>query len=396
MMTTNTVILVSNVGKSQIRDTGTHWEIKNIPVTVDGAVMNGILYPANENAKGLKSLINKPVTLSHPVDEKGNLTTGREGAGLMNHFSGGTITNVYNVRGVNYADATIKKGVLQGQEDGEWYVNALDSRADIGVSTGLLIAENKESGVTNGEKYDSIAKEQNFDHLAMLTDKEPPAGGDATFMRFNAETENAIVVNVADHMPEQTLLNKALDAVKALFAANDESRYNDANQGHTAETNGNHKEVANVDKKKMEALMKNMGKTDEEIANMDEDAMYNAFSDFTKKKDKPEAKPEEDEEKMEKNSSNEALELAVNKLLTKVEDLETKLTANAQNEIDTLAEAVSKLATNALPLEQAKKLDADFLKSHLAANGHINVNSAGGYEQRKTSSVADMKMPGAK
>ena len=108
-MQTNSIVIVTNVKKSQIKDTGKHWEISNIPVTVDDSVMNDIYYPADENRLGLPSLIGKPVTLAHPMDKEGNYVSGREGQGLEDFFSGGTITNAYNVDGVNFADARIKK-----------------------------------------------------------------------------------------------------------------------------------------------------------------------------------------------------------------------------------------------------------------------------------------------
>lgn len=388
-MITKNILLTTNVNKSQIRDTGTHWEIKNIPVTVDDAVMNGVHYGAADNAKGMPSMIGKPVCLSHPIDDDGNYVSGREGVGLENFFSGGTITNVYNIKGVNYADARIKKSVLQAQEAGAWYVEALKSKEPIGVSTGLTIAQNEISGKNSkGEEYAQEAIEQAFDHLAMLEPSEAPAGGKATFMRFNAaDSEKVMIANVDEHLPEQSLFDNFMEKAKAFFAANHESSYNVDDNGHLATNQTKTGEVANV-KDKLKACMKNMGMPMDDVENMDEEAMLNAMAAFKKPEDK----------KVEtKNSDDSDLAEAIKALNARFDSVEEKLSANSAKELDTLAEQVSQLEANSIPLEEAKKLSVNFLKNHLAANGHINVNAAGGYAPKiKQSSIAAAKMPGVK
>ena len=171
--------------------------------------MNDIYYPADENRLGLPSLIGKPVTLAHPMDSDGNYVSGREGQGLEDFFSGGTITNAYNVDGVNFADARIKKSVLNAQERGEWYASALAAKEDIGVSTGLTIPVNTEAGYTpDGTNTARQQSNNSYDHLALLPTDEAPAGGDATFMRFNAaDKERIIIANVDECMP--TIKEKA-------------------------------------------------------------------------------------------------------------------------------------------------------------------------------------------
>ncbi len=61
-MQTNSIMLMANVNRSQINITDTHYNIKSIPITVDDAVMNGVLYSATENAKGMQSMMGNPVT----------------------------------------------------------------------------------------------------------------------------------------------------------------------------------------------------------------------------------------------------------------------------------------------------------------------------------------------
>lgn len=65
------IAFFTNVKKTQIKESDSHFDIEGVPVTVDNAVMNGLLYSAEHNEKGMKTIIDKPVTLSHPVSDDG-------------------------------------------------------------------------------------------------------------------------------------------------------------------------------------------------------------------------------------------------------------------------------------------------------------------------------------
>ena len=189
----NKIRIYTNVGRTQIKETDTHFKIKGIPITADNAVMNGILYSAEENAKGMPSMVGQPLTLSHPESDGFNISA-KNGKGMQDFYSGGNITDVYNSGGIWYADADIKKSLLAAQDDGQDYICALNSKENIGVSTGLTFSNNEINGVNSkGEKYSKVAVNQEYDHLAMLLN-EAPAGGDTTVMRFNGE--DVEVVNV--------------------------------------------------------------------------------------------------------------------------------------------------------------------------------------------------------
>lgn len=197
----------TNIKKTQISETPDKFLISAVPVVVDGAVMNGITYPADENEKGLDSLVNCVVTLRHPFDDKGHPIDAYSPQALQNQFSGGVVTKRYKVGKVNMVDIDIKKSLLQAQDNGQSYFDRLTNKEEIGVSTGLY------TNVVN-----NVATEQRYNHLAMLENGEEPAGGDATKMRFNsAET---MVVNVDDVIAEieqdESLLHKIANAVKNL------------------------------------------------------------------------------------------------------------------------------------------------------------------------------------
>lgn len=378
-MKKNKVILFTNVDKTNIKDTGTHWEISGFPVTVDGAIMNRVLYPAEHNKRGLPDLIGKPVALGHPVDADGNNISARIGEGLEDYFSGGTVTNAYNKGGVNYADCRIKKSVLEAQEKGEWYVNALNNKDPIGVSTGLFIAENSESG----DGYDMVARDQSYDHVAMLDDSDPPAGGDNTFMRFNAESSQAMIVNVADHLPTEeisdTLINKITNAVKAVFASERSDQYTMQDRSHLATNDNKTSQEVIMDREAMlKALKKkgyevNEGITDDELMSM----MAKNLADYAKE---PEKAPE----------GNQDLEALKNQ----VEALTNAIQARDNDEKAELAEQVAALDIG-VDSDSAKAMSVNSLKSVLAKNGVSNFRAGVTMQHnaKEKGTIADMPAP---
>lgn len=227
--------LVTNVKKSQISDDGEFFKIKGIPVTVNNAVMNGLLYPEDENAKGMPSINGRLMTLGHPKNANGDTVSTADGEALVNHFGGGSVGLPYLTNGVHYVDAKIRKATLKAQPNGEWFYNRLDQKLPIGVSTGLFSDRDMTSGVTtNGKEYFGVARNQRYDHLALLHESEPPAGGKDTFINFNSADQDLIInVNVDDYIvnKSESKLGKAMAFFKELLGNEEletnESSFND-------------------------------------------------------------------------------------------------------------------------------------------------------------------------
>lgn len=227
--------LVTNVNKSQISDDGEFFKIKGIPVTVNNAVMNGLLYPEDENAKGMPSINGRLMTLGHPKNANGETVSTADGEALVNHFGGGSVGSPYLTNGVHYVDAKIRKATLKAQPNGEWFYNRLDQKLPIGVSTGLFSDRDMTAGVTtNGKEYFGIARNQRYDHLALLHESEPPAGGKDTFINFNSADQDLIInVNVDDYIvnKSESKLGKAMAFFKELLGNEEletnESSFND-------------------------------------------------------------------------------------------------------------------------------------------------------------------------
>ena len=318
----NKIRLYTNVSKTQLSETDTHFKIKGIPITADNAVMNGILYSAEENAKGMPSMLGQPLTLAHPESNGFNISA-KNGVGMQDFYSGGNITDVYNRDGIWYADADVKKSLLAAQDDGETYINALASKENIGVSTGLMFSDNELSGVNSkGEKYTKEAVNQSYDHLAMLLN-ETPAGGETTVMRFNGEDVDVVNVDSLigstgdtekDEISE-SFIDKVVNKVKAAFVNENKSGYNDT------DLNTNHGDSIMNRKEMLEALglATNSQVTDDELKTLMKSKLaQNASEGFSK----------------------EDLTAAIN---AAVEPLKAELAANKEDKLKGLREAVNKL-----------------------------------------------------
>lgn len=331
------IILATNTAKTKVTKADGKYKITGIPITVDNATMNKIKYTAEENAKGMSTLNGMPMTLTHPSDEEGRNVSVFSPSGI-DFYSGGKITNTYNKDGVWYANSDIDEKKLRASEQGEYFANRLDNNLPIGVSTGLTFEANNESG----EGYDMIARNMEFDHLAMLHESEKPAGGDATVMRFNGEDVQAFnFEDIKPAEPESTesIITRALNAFAKKFSMG----YNNT------DLNTNH-EAPIMDRTEMlEALglATNSQVTDDELKTLLKTKLAANAS-----------------EVLDESAVTSIVEQAVN---AAVKPLQDQLTANADKELNEVAEQVAAL-NKGLDAEDAKALGLTKAKAFLAAN----------------------------
>ena len=337
-MKTNKLVIQTNAKGSQIESNETHYKLKGIPITTNSGVMNGVYYPKEENEKGMPTMIGKPFTIDHPVDKNGNFVSALEGNGLMDFFSGGVVTNVYEVNDTWYADAEIKKSLLAAQTNGDKLQSKLDSKEDLGVSTGLYFSSNELSGVNSkGQKYSRSAINQEFNHLAAV---DNPAGGKETTAVFNSE--NTFVCNFEDIEKAQeedkteSIINRALTA----FANKLGISYN--SKEFTENTTNEDLIMDRSEMLEALGLATNSQVTDELKTLMKSKLASNASEGFTK----------------------EDVESIVNAAIKPLAD---QLTANADKELNEVAEQVAAL-NKGLDADDAKALGLDKAKAFLAAN----------------------------
>lgn len=392
-MSTKHVSLFANVSKSQIKENDTHFTIEGVPVTVDDAVMNGMHYPLEHNKKGMDTIKDKVITLSHPTDKKGLGADAYAGNSLQEFYSGGYIETVYAKGGVWYVNISIKKSMLKAQDKGKGFYERLSNKDDIGVSTGLYTDAKKESGTNaKGEKYTHVATEQDYNHLAMLESSEPPAGGQDTFMRFNGEGQG-MAINLADYMidsippdkvevidsePKQAdELNSLLAKLLAIIgigkiAGNEENQHAKNAEDKAMKTTAD----------KIKAL-KSKGKHKE---NMSDDEVSNAYDDMMKN---------EDSDKTKETADNSAVLSAINALTStvtalngKVEGLESQLNAKDTEQKETLVNKLKGLKTG-LTENTLKTLSVNDLESMLLSQTGETVGLNGQMAPSVNTSVSD-------
>jgi hypothetical protein len=367
------VSLFTNVGKSQIRETDTHFHIEGVPITVDDAVMNGILYTAENNREGMPSIKDRVVTLSHPTTNDGQGADAYSGESLQKFYSGGYIESVYADNGVWRVNISVDKDLLKAQDrkQGTEFYNKLETKGDIGVSTGLYTIVEKTIGTNaEGKEYQGIATSQQYNHLAMLPDSEPPAGGQSTFMRFNGESSE-LMVNLADYLPDsmpeketpevevevetkpdemESFFTKlmAMFGAAGLFKSNEDKPTEESDMS-----------IDNMKKALKEANAYKDGMSDEEVKNA-----------FGKLDDKKEEKADNSAELLE----------AVNSLKAEVESLKTQLNAKEAAEKDALVAEVNARETG-IAEDELKALSVNSLNALKEKHAPVTFGINGQFRQ---------------
>lgn len=211
-----------------------HIVVKNVVPVRDGIVLNGGLYPAEENTKGYKSLEDKPMPYGHPKVDGRHVSASNVRA--VNEYHIGAYTrNVRKENGQVLTDAVINRRFAEGSENGRKVLQRLDDMAagksvePISISTGLLLNRIEAKGESNGKRYTWIATNQVYDHVAILLD-EPPAGtpeeGIGMFVNSEGDEMQVLTVNLSDcDMPDQQdpSFKSFFNQLKAFFSANSDS-----------------------------------------------------------------------------------------------------------------------------------------------------------------------------
>lgn len=208
-----TINSASNISE-KIIDGDPHYVIKNVVPVVDDIVMNGGLYPGDEIKKSFHGLDGKPAPYDHPkIDGKyvsANMTR------AANQFSvGAWIENSSHDGSKALVDLYINKVVAERSDKGRELLSRIDglkvNSADaepVQVSTGLLLNREQASGTSKGKKYSWIARNMEWDHLAILPPGVPGAGtpeDGVGIFATNGEDIERVVVNLEESaMPDES------------------------------------------------------------------------------------------------------------------------------------------------------------------------------------------------
>ncbi|HFP9303712.1 DUF2213 domain-containing protein [Raoultella ornithinolytica] len=190
-----------------------HYVIRGAVPIVDDIVMNGGLYPAEEINNSYQTMEGKLMPLPHPMVD-GKYVSANDPQAINTYHVGAWAQNVSKSGDQVVMDVYINKAVAETKPDGKRLINRLDEMIagtntdPIHLSTGLLTNKEKKSGESKGKKHSWIARNMQFDHIAILLD-EPGAGtpAEGVGMFVNAdgqegEVETASLVEAANNMKD--------------------------------------------------------------------------------------------------------------------------------------------------------------------------------------------------
>jgi hypothetical protein len=283
----------SNITTETI-DGKSHIVVRGITPVVDDIVMNRKLYPAAEIEKAYNTLERNPMPLGHPKVD-GKHVSARDVRAVNNYHVGAWLQNVSHKDGKVTGDMYVDRQYAESSEKGKRLINRLDEMVagsnsePIHISTGLLYSGIAANGESKGKKYNEIATNMMFDHVAVLLD-EPGAGtpeeGVGIFVNAEGDEVEIEVVNLEDSSmpdPQDPALKTLFNQLKAFFSANSNSVKEEANPMKELITNALKAKGIDVE-----------GKSDAEL--MDaynqmaaEDATAKAAADEKAKKEKEEA-----------------------------------------------------------------------------------------------------------
>lgn len=183
-----------------------HIVVRGITPVVDDIVMNRKLYPAAEIEKAYNTLERNPMPLGHPKVD-GKHVSARDVRAVNNYHVGAWLQNVSHKDGKVTGDMYVDRQYADSSDKGKRLVNRLDEMSagtnsePIHISTGLLYSGIAANGESKGKKYDEIATNMNFDHVAVLLD-EPGAGtpgeGVGIFVNSDGDEQEIEIANLAD------------------------------------------------------------------------------------------------------------------------------------------------------------------------------------------------------
>lgn len=340
-----------------------HIVVRGITPVVDDIVMNRKLYPAAEIEKAYNTLERNPMPLGHPKVD-GKHVSARDVRAVNEYHVGAWLQNVSHEGGKVTGDMYVNRQYAESSEKGKRLINRLDemiagtNSEPIHISTGLLYSGIAANGESKGKKYNEIATNMMFDHVAVLLD-EPgagtPAEGVGIFVNAEGDELEIEVVNLADADvpdPQDASFKTFFNQLKAFFSANSDSTQKETDPMKELIVNALKANGKEVD-----------GKTDAELMDA-----YNQM-----KAEEVTAKKNGDEEidpttgapkKTEQAANNEDMPAWAKALTDQVLALNSKINANSETEKSNMRAAVkakfgmTDIAVNALDGEPLKELFA--------------------------------------
>lgn len=229
-----TQVNAGNVMRDEMRGVIT---LKNVVPIVDDVVMNGGYYQKEDIDVSYESMEDTIAPIGHPTDRNGNFISAKSGSAIQNFYAGAVNKNVTRAGNKIVMDIEIDVNQAMGAKRGRDLMDRIDGMATslepIHVSTGLMLNRVEEPGISkSGESYDWVAKNMDYDHVAILLD-EPGAAtpekgvgifanakgekqGDVIWCNLDADNSQEIQTKEPEQMTGNT--KKFLDALASFVS----------------------------------------------------------------------------------------------------------------------------------------------------------------------------------
>lgn len=211
-----TINSASNISE-QVIDGDMHYVIKNVIPLCDDIVMNGGMYPSDEIKKSYDGLNGNPAPYNHPMVD-GSFVSAHNIRAVNQYHVGAWIENASHDGGKVLVDLKVNKVIAERSEKGrellgriEALMNSAEGAEPIHVSTGLLLNREAAEGTSKGKKYSWIARNMEWDHLAILPPGVPGAGtpeDGVGIFATNGEDIERVVVNLEESAMTDESANK--------------------------------------------------------------------------------------------------------------------------------------------------------------------------------------------
>lgn len=215
----NVLTTINSAGNisEQVIDGDPHYVIKNVIPLCDDIVMNGGMYPSDEIKKSYDGLNGNPAPYNHPMVD-GAYVSAHNIRAVNQYHVGSWIENASHDGSKVLVDLKVNKVIAERSEKGrellsriEALMNSAEGAEPIHVSTGLLLNREAAEGTSKGKKYTWVARNMEWDHLAILPPGIPGAGGPADgvgIFATNGEDIERVVVNLEESVMTDESANK--------------------------------------------------------------------------------------------------------------------------------------------------------------------------------------------
>lgn len=198
-----TVNILSIINKSskitkEIINNKEHYIIRDVVPVIDDVVMNNGLYPKEEIDKSYSSINGNLMPIGHPK-VNGQFVSASNAKAINDYYGGAWAENVHKDQDKVLLDCYVDIEFAKNHEKGKQLLERLDAMFNgedvnpIHVSTGLILNKVYKTGKSKGKKYDWVATNMQFDHVAILLNEQGAATpNEGVGMFVNSEGEYQI------------------------------------------------------------------------------------------------------------------------------------------------------------------------------------------------------------